>query len=205
VEEIDRLLTAIEPNANCDDQVSAMQHWMGLVNGGALSNDSFRRISSLAPGLRVAAANLRSVLAKQSFLVTAQFARVLGSGFEQFEDIMGPLSTQLSHDTPIISESCKFAILAIAAHCRSRTIFLGLSYLAGKKGAPQKAVVFRRLAASRTDCRQIAGRCISGSADACPKRSQVCAGFRSRKVQSHCRITRSTFEERICVARFRSC
>jgi hypothetical protein len=140
-EEIDRLLTALEPSANWDDQVSAMHRLMGLVNGGALSNDSFRRrISLLASGLGDAATNLRSALVKQSCLVIAQFARVLGSGFDQFGDFMNTLSTQLSHGTEIISESCKFAILAIAAHCPSRKIFLSLGDLAGKKGAPQKAV-----------------------------------------------------------------
>jgi hypothetical protein len=52
---------------------------------------------------------------------------------------VGPLSTQLSHGTQTISESCKFAILAVAAHCPTRRVLLAIGDLAGKKGAPQKA------------------------------------------------------------------
>jgi hypothetical protein len=48
----------------------------------------------------------------------------------------GPSSTNFEY---------KFAILAIAAHCPSRNIFLALRDPAGKKGTPQKAVTAEKL------------------------------------------------------------
>jgi hypothetical protein len=139
--EIERLSRAIQPGANWDDQVAAMQRLMSLISGGALSNDGFRRrVSQLSAGLSAAATNLRSALVKQSCLVIAQLARALGSGFDQLGDLMGPLSTQLSHGTQIISESCKLAILAMVMYCQTRRMVLAIGDLAGKKGPAQRAV-----------------------------------------------------------------
>jgi hypothetical protein len=139
--QIQELIDQIQPQVSWDDQISAMQVLMGLVRGGALSNVNFRRqVPSLASGLSSAVTNMRSALVKQSCLVLAQLARELGVHFDQFGDIIAYLSTQLSHGTQIISESCKFAILNIVKSCQSRRVLLGVINLAGKKGAAPHCV-----------------------------------------------------------------
>lgn len=139
--EIANLEQMLSNSSDWDEQVSGMRRLMGLVNGGALENPTFRReLPRLAPGLESAATNLRSALVKQSCLTIAHLARSLGPQFDSIGDFIPVLATQLSHGTQIIAESCKFAILVIVENCVSRKILLSLVELAGKRGAAQKAV-----------------------------------------------------------------
>ena len=139
--EIARLEQMISPSSEWDEQVAGMRRLMGLVNGGALENQSFRReLAKIAPGLEAAATNLRSALVKQACLTIAHLARSMGPQFDSLGDFVAPLSTQLAHGTQIIAESCKFAILAIVENCVSRKVLLSVVELAGKRGAAQKAV-----------------------------------------------------------------
>ena len=138
--EIDFFRKTICQNVDWDRQVSAMQRLMGLVNGGALKNEYFKKeIVCIYSGCAAAVTNLRSALVKQACLLISQLAREMGSSFDQFGDFIIPLSTQLSHGTHVIAESCKLAILCICSNCQSRRILLSMIELSGKKGAATKA------------------------------------------------------------------
>ena len=144
--EIDNLSEKIAKGVDWDDQVAAMRRLMGLVRGGILEDESFvRQLSVLYQGLADAACNLRSALVKQSCLVISQLARELGATFDIVGDFFPPLSTQLSHGTQIIAESCKFTLLVIARNCQTRRTILAILELAGKKGVAQRSVAAESL------------------------------------------------------------
>ncbi|OHS99870.1 hypothetical protein TRFO_08167 [Tritrichomonas foetus] len=139
--EIKFLSKNIDSHAEWDQQVEAMQHLMGLINGGALNNERFQReLPCIYSGCAAAVTNLRSALVKQSCLLISQLARELGNHFDHMGDFVTPLSTQLSHGTQIISESCKFTILCIASNCPSRKVLTSIIDLSAKKGASSKSV-----------------------------------------------------------------
>lgn len=144
--EIESLSNKISKGVDWDDQVAAMRRLMGLIQGGILEDDSFvRQLCALYPGLSDAACNLRSALVKQSCLVISQLARELGPNFDIIGDFFPPLSTQLSHGTQIIAESCKFTLLCIARNCQSRKTISSILELAGKKGVAQRSVAAEAL------------------------------------------------------------
>lgn len=137
---LDQAAAKIDPGVDWDDQTKAMQVVMGLINGGALEYDPFRKnLIQLYSGLVAAATNLRSALVKQSCLVIAQLSRELGNSFDSLGDYITPLSTQLSHGTQIIAESCRLAIICIARYVQSRKTMTYLFDLAQKKGVASKA------------------------------------------------------------------
>lgn len=139
--EIKFLSQNINSSAEWDAQVAAMQRLNGLINGGALENDDFRRdLIQIAPGLTDAARNLRSALVKQSCLVISQLTREMGPCFDQLGDFIIPLSKQLVHGTQIIADSCKYTILCIARNSQSRKVLNSLFELSNNKGAAQKDV-----------------------------------------------------------------
>ena len=140
-DEIESLKKLIDQNAEWDDQVAGMKRLMGLINGGALDNYQFRHdLPVFYSGCSAAVRNLRSALVKQACLLICQLARELDSSFDQLGDFISPLSTQLSHGTQIIADSCKFAILCIAKNCPSRRILTSIIDLAGKKGSCPRSV-----------------------------------------------------------------
>jgi hypothetical protein len=133
-QEIEFLESQITKNVEWDDQVTAIQRGMALVNGGALEFEVFTRgLNRVAGGLVDAAKNLRSALVKQSCLFIAQLARELTGSIDLLGDLITPLSSQLSHGTQIIAESCKFAILSIAQYCCSRRVMKAILDIANSK------------------------------------------------------------------------
>ncbi|OHS93680.1 hypothetical protein TRFO_40058 [Tritrichomonas foetus] len=144
--EIDFLEANISERVEWDDQVKAMQRGMALVNGGAVEYDSFvRGLNRIYSGLVAAATNLRSALVKQSCLFIAQLAREIGPPFDQVGDFITPLSSQLSHGTQIIAESCKLAILCISKYCFSRKILKSIFDICNARGPSVKAVAAESL------------------------------------------------------------
>lgn len=144
--EIEYLEENISEGVEWNDQVSAMQRGMGLVNGGALEYDIFLRgLNRIYSGLVAAATNLRSALVKQSCLFIAQLARETGPSIDQIGDFITPLSSQLSHGTQIIAESCKLAILCISKNCYTRKVLKSIFDLCGSRGAAVKTVAAEAL------------------------------------------------------------
>lgn len=140
--EIEYLKKMIDKNSDWDEQVQAMEHLTGLINGNALENEAFRHeLPSLYTGLSDAVKNLRSALVKRSCLLISQLAREMGNNFDRFGDFITPLSTQLSHGTQIIAESCKYTILIIVKHCQTRKILSSIIDLSSKKGSPSRNVI----------------------------------------------------------------
>lgn len=139
--EIKYLESHISSNVDWDQQVSAMQRGMALVNGGALEIESFKKgLVKISPGLVAAANNLRSTLVKQSCLFIAQLVREMGASFDTLGEFIISISNQLSHGTQIIAESCKFAILCISKYCQSKKIFKSICDLCGTRGSASKSV-----------------------------------------------------------------
>ena len=144
--EIEYLETNIAEGVEWNDQVNAMQRGMGLVNGGALEYDIFLRgLNRTYSGLVAAATNLRSALVKQSCLFIAQLARETGPSIDLIGDFITPLSSQLSHGTQIIAESCKLAILCISKNCFTRKVLKSIFDLCGSRGAAVKTVAAEAL------------------------------------------------------------
>ena len=147
MEELEYLESNIAEGVDWDTQVSAMQHGMGLVNGGALEYDDFvRGLNRIASGLISAATNLRSALVKQSCLFIAQIAREVGSAIDLIGDFITPLSSQLSHGTQIIAESSKCASLAVAKSCPSRRVLKSIFDIGNSRGSAVKTVAAQSLA-----------------------------------------------------------
>lgn len=139
-DEIETLETQLSSQSDWSDQVKAMKRIMGLINGGALKNEIFvRSIGRFYDSISAAVTNLRSALVKTACLLIAQLARELKNQFESCGDYITPLSTQLTHGTQIIADSCKFSILIIAKNCPSRRIFSQFIDLANKRGAANKS------------------------------------------------------------------
>ena len=144
--EIEYLEANIAEGVEWNDQVSAMQRGMGLLNGGALEYDIFLRgLNRIYSGLVAAATNLRSALVKQSCLFIAQIARETGPSIDLVGDFILPLSSQLSHGTQIIAESCKLAILCISKNCYTRKVLKSIFDICGSRGAAVKAVAAEAL------------------------------------------------------------
>lgn len=144
--EIEYLENNIAEGVEWNDQVSSMQRGMGLVNGGALEYDNFLRgLNRIYSGLVAAATNLRSALVKQSCLFIAQLARETGPSIDLIGDFISPLSSQLSHGTQIIAESCKLAILCISKNCYSRKVLKSIFDICGSRGAAVKTVAAEAL------------------------------------------------------------
>ena len=137
--ELEDLRKKMSSDSDWDVQVNAMKKFMGFVKSGALRNETFKKnIIMFYDGISGAIVNLRSALVKQSCLVVSQLAKEMGSSFDQAGDYFTPLSSQLSHGTQIISESCLFALLNISKHCPSKKIMASIFDLGTKKkGAAQ--------------------------------------------------------------------
>ena len=130
--EIENLQKTLSRDAEWDIRVKAMRRLMGLINAGILENDYFRRnLITFYSDISTAITNLRSALVKQSCLLVSQLSRELGTQFESIGDYFVPLSSQLSHGTQIISESCYFTILNIARNCPSKRILFSIFDLSG--------------------------------------------------------------------------
>ena len=144
--EIEYLAANIEENVEWNDQVDAMRRGLGLINGGALEYDVFLKgLNKIYPGLVVAATNLRSALVKQSCLFIAQIAREVGPSIDVIGDFITPLSSQLSHGTQFIAESCKLAILCVAKYCYTRKVLKSIFEISNKRGASVKSVAAEAL------------------------------------------------------------
>lgn len=130
--EIENLQKTLSRDAEWDIRVKAMRRLMGLINAGVLENDYFRKnLITFYSDISTAITNLRSALVKQSCLLVSQLSRELGTQFESIGDYFIPLSSQLSHGTQIISESCYFTILNIARNCPSKRILFSIFDLSG--------------------------------------------------------------------------
>lgn len=146
MKEIEFLETHIDEDIDWDEQVRAMQRAMALVNGGATEFENFTRgLNRVYSGLISAATNLRSALVKQSCLFIAQLAREIGPSIDLVGDFIIPLSSQLSHGTQIIAESCKFAILCISKNCYSRKVLKSIFDLCNSRAPAVKAVAAESL------------------------------------------------------------
>lgn len=144
---IEKLAQKIAEGVDWDDQVKAMRKGMGLVKGGALEFESFQRgLIMLNPGLSAAATNLRSALVKTACLFISQLAINLSSSITICGDFIAPLSSQLTHGTQIIAESCKFSILVIAKNCPNRRVMKSIFDICSARAAQVKIVASESLA-----------------------------------------------------------
>ncbi|OHS92982.1 hypothetical protein TRFO_12174 [Tritrichomonas foetus] len=141
VQELDNLSEKINERNEWNDQVAAIKRVMGLVNGGALNHDQFiRDLIKLSTGLISASKNLRSALVKTSCLLVSQLARELGTKFDVMGEMIFPLSSQTSHGTQIIADSCKYAILMISRYCQTKRVFGSLVELSKTKSPSNRLI-----------------------------------------------------------------
>lgn len=137
--EIEWLIKKIQKTEDWDEQVTAINHGMSLVIGGALNYDCFRRgIYTLYTGLLAAATNLRSALLKNACLFITLLAKQMGPKFDTIGEYITPLSGMLAHGTQIIAESCKFTIIEISKYAYSKKILSSILDLSKSKGSVQR-------------------------------------------------------------------
>lgn len=138
------------PRAEWDFTIKAIERTMGLINGGLFDylNDQIIKnsFSRICLPLLEASNNLRSSLVKQSCLLIAQIAHELGpkNKFDLFmpigDDIIASLSSQTSHGTQIIAESCRFAIIHIARSCANKKILRSILELSKVKSSANRLI-----------------------------------------------------------------
>ncbi|OHT11365.1 hypothetical protein TRFO_19257 [Tritrichomonas foetus] len=124
-----------------DFQVNVMNRAMGLINGGLLQYDQcIKQLSQINQPLISAAKNLRSTLVKQSCLLISQLAFELGVRFDIFGEMIIPLSSQTSHGTQIIAESCRCTIMNIARCCPTKKVLRSVLDLSKMKSASNREI-----------------------------------------------------------------
>ena len=93
----------------------AIQRIMSLIKGGVFSSPDFE-FNEIAPDIAACVTDLRSTLVKWGSMCVSAAAQALGSRFASYVDIFIPsFFKQTGHGTAIISQSCRLAILQIAA------------------------------------------------------------------------------------------
>ena len=138
------------PRAEWDFTIKAIERTMGLINGGLLEylDESMikNNFSRICLPLLAASNNLRSTLVKQSCLLIAQIAHELGpiNKFDLFmpigDDVIATLSSQTSHGTQIIAESCRLAIIHIARSCANKKILRSIIELSKVKSSANRLI-----------------------------------------------------------------
>lgn len=105
----------LQPKSDWSSKSDAIQRIMSLIKGGVFSFPDFE-FNELAPDIAACITDLRSTLVKWGSMCASAAAQVLGSRFANYVDIFIPsFFKQTTHGTAIISQSCRLAILQIAA------------------------------------------------------------------------------------------
>lgn len=148
--EVEKLVNDLNSQKDWDFMVDAMERAMGLINGGLLNycNDQTIKnsFSKICQPLLNSAKNLRSALVKQSCLLITQIAHKLGpiNKFDLFvppgEEVIFSLSSQTSHGTQIIAESCRCAMTEIAKSCTVKKVLNSILDLSKVKSSMNRQI-----------------------------------------------------------------
>lgn len=113
--ELDSLKLKLQQKSDWSTKSDAIQRIMSLIKGGVFSSPDFD-FNEIALDIAVCVTDLRSTLVKWGSMCVSAAAQALGSKFSSYVDIFIPsFFKQTTHGTAIISQSCRLAILQIAA------------------------------------------------------------------------------------------
>ena len=139
--EVSKIVDDFSSHTDWDYQVNLMNRIMGLVNGGLLQYEtSIKELSKISISLISAAKNLRSSLVKQSCLLITHLVHELGPKFDAFGEFIVPLSSQTSHGTQIIAESCRCTIVHIARFCTTKRVLHSIIELSKFKASANREI-----------------------------------------------------------------
>lgn len=141
MEAVAHLESMIKEDKEWDVQINGMNRAMALINGGLLAHKlAVKEFSKIGCVLVTASQNLRSALVKVSTALLAHLAKELEEDFDMFGEVIQPLSTQTSHGTQIIADSCKYVILAIIENVPTKRTIRGTLDLAASKAGPNRRI-----------------------------------------------------------------
>ena len=143
--ELDFVRSRIGERVEWDEQIDAMNHVMGLINGGALEHDDFAPgLVSIRAGIVAALKHTRPAVGKRACLLLALLARELGSQFDVIGEYIGPLCAQV--ESPDVGEYCEYLITFIARKCQSRKVLSSIIEICGMKSVKKRLVGAKALA-----------------------------------------------------------
>lgn len=141
LQELDDIANKLDEKIDWEVQVKAINSLMGLINGGAIQYDAFiRDLIKVGTGLVSASKNLRSALVKASCMCIAQLVRELGSKFDSLGEMLLPLSSQTSHGTQIIADSCKYAMIWIVKYCQTKRVIGSIIELSKSRAVNNRVI-----------------------------------------------------------------
>lgn len=138
-EEVMTLVDTINADKDWDVQIAGMNKAMQLIKGGLLNyKPCLKELSRISSTLVSGSRNLRSALVKTSTLLLAQMAKELREEFDIMGEVIQPLSTQTSHGTQIIADSCRYTILVIVQNVPTIRTLRAVFDLAGSRAGPNR-------------------------------------------------------------------
>ena len=139
--ELETLKTKLQQKSDWNLKCEAVLRIMGLIKGGIFSFSSFD-LSEIAQDLAACVTDLRSTLVRWGSMCLSAAAQALGAQFSAYVEVFVPaLFKQTNNGTAIISQSCRLALLQIAASVpHRRTVRVILSEATSKSTIHRKIV-----------------------------------------------------------------
>ena len=138
-EEVLSLVETISEDKDWDVQIGGMNKAMQLIKGGLLQYRSvIKDLSRISTTLVAGSRNLRSALVKTSTMLLSQLAKELREEFDVMGEVIQPLSTQTSHGTQIIADSCRYTILVVITNVPTMRTLRAVFDLAGSRAGPNR-------------------------------------------------------------------
>ncbi|OHT00148.1 hypothetical protein TRFO_33281 [Tritrichomonas foetus] len=139
--ELETLKTKLQSKSDWNIKCEAILRVMSLIKGGIFNFSGFD-FSEIAQDIAACVTDLRSTLVRWGSMCATAAAQTLGSQFSNYVDIFIPaFFKQTTHGTAIISQSCRLAILQIAASTpHRRTVRCILNEVSSKSTVHRKIV-----------------------------------------------------------------
>jgi hypothetical protein len=139
---LNQILASYSTAKDWEVQLDSVKQAMGIIKGGACNFISFvRQVDKLTPLLSDCIISLKSTLVKYGSLLVAQLAQKLAATFESPSITLIPiLYRPTQNGTQIISDSCRYALHAIAHSVQSKKVLSCIIEGASSRSAVQRTV-----------------------------------------------------------------